>query len=284
MVKKGNVPWNKGKSTIIEKDSKCVICDKTFKKKSNSNKKTCCCKCRSVLSWDKRETVLKEKRKCLICNKVFIVRISSKKVFCSKQCSNKGQSRTNLWIKGHSAWNKDKTRETDRKINECEVKRQKTMIKKYGRLWFCGGYWKGMTKKDHPHLMRVSERTKERNLKDVAKLRERMIKLHAEGKLLKITNTLPHRLLRKAMQDNNLWNGFQDEYPERFTSIDIANPEKKIAIYVDGNYWHNYPFGKNQDKKVTKALTTMGWKVLRFWESDIKLNVVKCLDNISATI
>jgi len=105
------------------------------------------------------------------------------------------------------------------------------------------------------------------------------IQMHTEGRFPQ-TNTLPHRLLRKAMQENNLWDGFQDEVSFKWGCIDIAKPEKKVAIYVDGNYWHHYPKGNSQDKAHTAYLENRGWKVLRFWESDIRKDVNNCINKI----
>lgn len=58
----------------------------------------------------------------------------------------------------------------------------------------------------------------------------------------------------------------------KYAEIDEANIEDKIAIFVDGNYWHNYPNFRKWDKIVTTCLLNKGWKVYRFWESDINKN------------
>ena len=68
---------------------------------------------------------------------------------------------------------------------------------------------------------------------------------------------------------------------------DIAITKYKIAVFIDGEFWHgyNWEFQKNnrihtnrdywipkieknitRDKKVTVELQKMGWIVLRFWE------------------
>ena len=113
--------------------------------------------------------------------------------------------------------------------------------------------------------------------------RDKAIKMHSENKFPQ-TDTLPHRLLRRAMKENDLWNGFQDEVSFKWGSIDIANSQKKIAIYVDGNYWHNYPNGTRIDKSHNTYLKNNDWKVLRFWESDIKKDINSCLDTIGRII
>lgn len=43
--------------------------------------------------------------------------------------------------------------------------------------------------------------------------------------------------------------------------IDIAFPKKKIAIEVDGHYWHR--IRKNSDRRKTKFLSARGWRIVR---------------------
>jgi len=56
------------------------------------------------------------------------------------------------------------------------------------------------------------------------------------------------------------------------TAIDFALPNRKIAVYADGNYWHDYPEGTERDKEIANRLEKRGWKVIRFWETEIKEN------------
>ena len=72
-----------------------------------------------------------------------------------------------------------------------------------------------------------------------------------------------------------------------------------ICIFADGDYWHANPlrfdlgkkirFGekiltaeqiREKDEKTTKRLTDLGYRVFRFWESDIKKDVKSCVDKI----
>jgi len=74
----------------------------------------------------------------------------------------------------------------------------------------------------------------------------------------------------------------------------------KIAIFCDGEFWHGRYWEKNKnsirsnteywypkiernierDKEVSEYLTERGWKVFRFWETDIKKEPDKCLKMI----
>jgi len=87
---------------------------------------------------------------------------------------------------------------------------------------------------------------------------------------------------------------------------DFAIVSKKIAIFVDGDFWHGNnwklrglksldrelagykKFWKNKiknnirrDKKVNDELRKNGWKVLRYWESDLKKKPQKIIHDIS---
>lgn len=50
---------------------------------------------------------------------------------------------------------------------------------------------------------------------------------------------------------------------------DIIIPSKNLIIEVDGNYWHNYPIGREIDRIRTQELLEEGFNVIRLWESEI---------------
>lgn len=52
---------------------------------------------------------------------------------------------------------------------------------------------------------------------------------------------------------------------------DFLIPSLNLIIECDGDYWHNYPDGREIDKIRTKELTEKGFKVIRLWEYEIKL-------------
>ena len=69
---------------------------------------------------------------------------------------------------------------------------------------------------------------------------------------------------------------------------DFAFPKQKLAVFVDGCFWHGCPrcyqqpkrntkFWKNKilvnkarDKRVSRALRSGGWSVCRIWECDLR--------------
>lgn len=75
----------------------------------------------------------------------------------------------------------------------------------------------------------------------------------------------------------------------KFYVIDVAIPKLKIAIEVDGDFWHvNESKGytikydcqkknKANDKRKNSFILNRGWSLIRFWESDINEDIDSCL-------
>jgi len=79
---------------------------------------------------------------------------------------------------------------------------------------------------------------------------------------------------------------------------DIVFVSKRIAIFLDGDFWHGYNWKKlgkippkqywqkkiqkniDRDKKYNRILRSDGWTVLRFWEHEIKDDPEKCIKKI----
>jgi DNA mismatch endonuclease (patch repair protein) len=79
---------------------------------------------------------------------------------------------------------------------------------------------------------------------------------------------------------------------------DFVFLKKKIAIFVDGCFWHgcracrNIPRSnrsfweskieknKRRDRKISRRLKKSGWQVLRFWEHDLKKRPTECCRQI----
>ena len=114
----------------------------------------------------------------------------------------------------------------------------------------------------------------------------------------KAKNTKPEILLRKALWEEGI-RGYRLNWKKAPGRPDIAFPGKKIAIFINGCYWHRCPkcdlplpksnvqfwkdkFDKNiaRDKKKNKELLDLGWNVLVFWECDIKSDIYTCFDKI----
>lgn len=93
---------------------------------------------------------------------------------------------------------------------------------------------------------------------------------------------------------------FQKHYKKVIGSPDIAIPRKKIAIFIDGDFWHGRNFQRNKsrlpkkywvrkigdnikrDKKNRTKLRKEGWKVLRVWEHEILEKTTPAIDRIES--
>jgi very-short-patch-repair endonuclease len=61
---------------------------------------------------------------------------------------------------------------------------------------------------------------------------------------------------------------------------DIAFPSLRIAVFLDGNYWHGLPKVVARDIKINATLRKKGWVVLRFSESEINNNLKEVVRGI----
>ena len=53
-----------------------------------------------------------------------------------------------------------------------------------------------------------------------------------------------------------------------------------FVIECDGNYYHNYPYGREIDRIRTKELQENGFKIIRFWEHQINNDLNFCKNKI----
>lgn len=110
-------------------------------------------------------------------------------------------------------------------------------------------------------------------------------------------DTQPELILRKKISSNKI-RGYRVHY-RLLGKPDIVFPRKKIAIFIDGCFWHKCPkcfprlstskkywvnkVGSNirRDEKVTLELRRKGWRVIRIWEHEIRKNLNNSFGRIS---
>lgn len=116
---------------------------------------------------------------------------------------------------------------------------------------------------------------------------------------IKSEDTSPEIKLRKA-----LWHSgfrYRKNYGEVIGKPDIAFPSKKIAIFVDGEFWHGYNWEEKKknissnrdywipkiegnmerDEKYNKELREKGWVVIRFWQKEVEASLDECVKEIA---
>lgn len=97
-------------------------------------------------------------------------------------------------------------------------------------------------------------------------------------------------ILRKLLWHNGV--RYRTNYKKLPGKPDIAITKYKIAIFIDGEFWHGYEWEKykprikrnrdywihkieynmKHDQEVNKLLKDQGWYVLRFWSKNVLKN------------
>lgn len=82
----------------------------------------------------------------------------------------------------------------------------------------------------------------------------------------------PQKLTRPEKKLYEILNSYNIEFePQKYIGSYCVDAfiKPNIIIEVDGEYWHNYPYGKETDAKRDKELQEKGYKVHRYWAKDI---------------
>jgi len=117
----------------------------------------------------------------------------------------------------------------------------------------------------------------------------------------KSKDTKPEKMLRRVLLDSGL-DGYRLNWKNAPGRPDVSYPGKKVAIFVNGCFWHRCPkcdlplpksnqdfwinkFSRNiiRDRLKIKRLRSLGWKTLVIWECELikkPEKVAKSLKNI----
>jgi DNA mismatch endonuclease, patch repair protein len=113
-------------------------------------------------------------------------------------------------------------------------------------------------------------------------------------------DTRPELLLRSALRRRGL-TGYRCHWRAAPGRPDIAFPGRRIAIFVDGAFWHGHPeyytFGKSgeawdqkirrnieRDKEVDAQLFDLGWRSCRVWDFEILANADAVASRLAALV
>lgn len=113
-------------------------------------------------------------------------------------------------------------------------------------------------------------------------------------------DTKPELALRRALHaaGHRGWRCHLRTVPGR---PDVAFTRRKVAIFVDGAFWHGHPdhftpgkSGEYWDKKIARTqerdrtanmtLAREGWAVLRFWDFEIEADLSECVSAVSGAL
>jgi DNA mismatch endonuclease, patch repair protein len=128
----------------------------------------------------------------------------------------------------------------------------------------------------------------------------------AEGAHLRgrgVRNTAPEMALRRAVHSLGLRFRLQRTLAGRCRP-DIVFPGPRVAVFVDGCFWHGCPqhgpsrfkgpnaelwktkIATNQarDIRTNTALSDAGWQVVRVWECEVRRDVSEAAQRVAAAV
>jgi DNA mismatch endonuclease, patch repair protein len=137
--------------------------------------------------------------------------------------------------------------------------------------------------------IKVPNFTKQAGFVTTPKLSRVMSKIRSKDTLAEIK-------LRKA-----IWTrGFRYKLHYKMTigKPDLIFISQKVAVFVDGDFWHGYKWKKRKpklksnrnywipkiernmqrDKEINRRLRKEGWVIIRFWEHEIKNDTLSCVE------
>ena len=115
---------------------------------------------------------------------------------------------------------------------------------------------------------------------------------------IKSKNTSPETLLAKALWHSGI------RYRKNCKNLpgkpDLVNKKLKLAVFVDGEFWHGYAWeskkakiksnrafwipkierNMQRDAEVNAILQKKGFRVIRFWEKEVKKELGTCVKRV----
>ena len=259
----------------------CVLCNKKFTSNPSAKRKFCSPICHlnnlqnNINKGSKRTA--NATRTCSICKNQFPLRYSNDvKKYCSLKCNGVATG--------------NRCRKTDYPKSQClkcgnifEVKRKESTGKYCSRRcsddtnknppaqWFekacivCGDVYKFQSKSTINRRKTCSRRCQG---------------VYSAKNQPKISSI--EILLKEQFDKINL--KYEQQFVIGYFVADFAFPEQMLVVECDGDYWHNLPKQQAQDKRKNDRYERNGWRVLRFWENEIKQNPENCLKTVLSAL
>jgi DNA mismatch endonuclease (patch repair protein) len=115
---------------------------------------------------------------------------------------------------------------------------------------------------------------------------------------IRSTNTQPEQLLRRALWQMGI--RYRLYYAKIPGKPDLVFVGKKLAIFIDGEFWHGHDWenkrakiktnqafwvpkierNMQRDRQVNAQLAALGWTVLRFWEQEVRRELGACVAQV----
>lgn len=111
-------------------------------------------------------------------------------------------------------------------------------------------------------------------------------------------NTKPELIFRKALWKKGI--RFRVNNKQLPGKPDVSIKKYKLAIFIDGEYWHGYNWDERKPKlrtnrkfwipkiernmqrdiEVNRELKNMGYTIFRFWSHEVKDNLKTCINDV----
>jgi DNA mismatch endonuclease (patch repair protein) len=112
-------------------------------------------------------------------------------------------------------------------------------------------------------------------------------------------NTGPERMVGKGLAERGMQ--FECHPVDLPGRPDIIFRHAKVAVFIDGDFWHGWRFplwqkklsakwqdkiagNRARDERGFRRLRRMGWRVIRIWEHQVEQDMPRCIERIVATI
>jgi DNA mismatch endonuclease (patch repair protein) len=113
-------------------------------------------------------------------------------------------------------------------------------------------------------------------------------------------NTTPEVRLRKALYAVGV-RGWRCHYRRAPGTPDLAWPGSRVAVFVDGAFWHGHPsrhrpgrsgdywdkkIARNveRDREVDRELEALGWAVERIWDFEIRRDLDAVVERVAGLV
>jgi len=116
---------------------------------------------------------------------------------------------------------------------------------------------------------------------------------------IKGKNTKPELSIAKALRRRGIY--FATHAKDLPGKPDFVFRRKKLAVFVDGDFWHGWRFPlwrhklspkwqekidktRNRDQRNFRKLRSQGWRVIRIWEHQVETDSDACAERIQSAI
>jgi DNA mismatch endonuclease (patch repair protein) len=113
------------------------------------------------------------------------------------------------------------------------------------------------------------------------------------------SHTLPERLMAERLRGAGL--SYEQHARDLPGRPDFVFREAKLALFVDGDFWHGWRFPlwrhklaqqwqlkieatRRRDQRNFRLLRKAGWRVVRIWEHQIESNLQACVERIHVAL